>query len=127
MVFYLPDIVFQDSLLRNNLLRCSQGSHGPGKHENVREYDFEACKSYANESNLKKSWNSCENTLFRKCGNLVFMLISQELLTVGTLNCPFARSFGVCARAPARLMMSLWIHSQRGQNDKKKSKDKLSA
>lgn len=54
-----------------------------------------------------------------KCGNLVFMLISQELLTVGTLNCPFARSFGVCARAPARLMMSLWMHSPRGQNDKK--------
>jgi len=50
-----------------------------------------------------------------------FMLISQELLTVGMLNCPSARSVAVCSCAPARLMMSLWIHTQRGQNDKKKN------
>lgn len=50
----------------------------------------------------------------------MFVLISQELLTVGTLNCPFVCPVGVSTCAPARLIMSLWIHSQRGQNDKKK-------
>lgn len=49
----------------------------------------------------------------------MFVLISQEFLTVGTLNYPFICSVGISACAPARLMISLWIHSQRGQNDKK--------
>ncbi len=106
--------------------RYFQDSHGPGKHENVRERDFEACKTIINYSNCKSRATVLKIRMVRKCGNPVFVLISQELLTVGTLNYPFVRSVGMSACAPVRLMMSLWIHSQRGQNDKKKSKDELS-